>query len=282
MTSILGSEWHLSSTGINIVTENGSIKDHNKILTQALNTDIKEIGSPFLTSELANDRTSKIVLQIQKIRNVSAPKANESSQAAPRMLKLNLTDGDNYVQALEISTVNSISRENTPPGSKILLNNAKICSGYILIDSKTCTVLGGKVPHLYEKWEIAKSIQRNNRRVSGEDGPPPWVNFGCKIQTGNQEGNFKSLGKNKEDNTNSEFEQQRQGAIAEATSGAVRKVFGGRVKQNVQPITYNPRDRQDKSRPKSKFVQKEKDMEEKPLKPSDKVSLLRFLKTSCL
>ncbi|KAJ8937080.1 hypothetical protein NQ318_018015, partial [Aromia moschata] len=73
---------------------------------------------------------------------------------------------------------------------------------------------------------------------ASDDGPPPWVNFGNKIQTSSQDSDFKSLGtKNKEVNKdNSEFDLQRQGAIAEATTGAVKKIFGGRVKQNVQPV----------------------------------------------
>ena len=33
------------------------------------------------------------VLQIQKIRNIAAPKENETSQGAPRLLKLTFTDG---------------------------------------------------------------------------------------------------------------------------------------------------------------------------------------------
>ncbi|XP_018579171.1 tudor domain-containing protein 3 isoform X2 [Anoplophora glabripennis] len=284
MTSILGSDWNISSDGINVITENGSIKDYNKVLALALNIDLKEIGSPVLTKELAKQRTSKLVLQIQKIRNISAPKANEDSQAAPRMLKLVLTDGDNHVQAIEITTINSISRNNTPPGTKILINNASVVSGYILLNSNNCTVLGGKVPHLVEKWEIARSIQRNKRGNSpNEDGPPPWVNFGTKIQTGDQDGNFKSLGiKNKEAaKDNSEFELQRQGAIAEASAGAVRKVFGGRVKQNVQPIISNQnrpnKERQEKVKFKGKSLTKEKDVEDKPVRPSEKVSLFAFL-----
>lgn len=47
----------------------------------------------------------KIVVQIQKIRNVSAPKANEESRAAPRMLKLTLTDGHNCCQAVELESI---------------------------------------------------------------------------------------------------------------------------------------------------------------------------------
>nr|XP_023030498.1 tudor domain-containing protein 3 [Leptinotarsa decemlineata] len=278
MSSILGPEWHISSDGVSLVTDNGNIKDKDKIYKSALNFDLKEICSPMLTNELSKDKTSKIILQIQKIRNISAPKANEESQAAPRMLKLTLTDGDTYVQALEIGLINAISRNKTPPGTKVLISSAKITSGCLLLNPSNCTILGGRVPHLVEKWEIAKSVQRNHRSNSGDDGPPPWVNFGTKIQNNNQESNFKSLGKNKDSvKENSEFELQRQGAIAEATSGATKKVFSGRVKQNIQPAksTDNFKDKRE-HRSKAKFTQKE-EISEKPQRPSEKVSLFSFL-----
>lgn len=71
------------------------------------------------------------------------------------------------------------------------------------------------------------------------EGAPPWVPFGCKIVSGNQDKSFKSLEKSKDTNAESEFDQQRKDAIAEASTGAVKKTFGGRVKQNVQPTTQN-------------------------------------------
>lgn len=129
-----------------------------------LQYDLKEICSPVLANELSKEIVSKTVLQIQKIRNISAPKANEDSQAAPRMLKLSLTDGDTFIQAVELSPINSISRNLIPPGSKVLINKAKIVSGYLLLTGSNCTLLGGRVPHLVEKWELAKSINRHHGR----------------------------------------------------------------------------------------------------------------------
>lgn len=45
------------------------------------------------------------MLQIQKLRNVAAPKSNEESRAAPRLLKLFLTDGKNNFQAVEVEHI---------------------------------------------------------------------------------------------------------------------------------------------------------------------------------
>lgn len=132
--------------------------------------DLKEIGASVLSSQLESNKIGKLVLQIQKLRNVSAPKSNEESQAAPRMLKLILTDGHTHSQAVEISQVNNLHHTRTPPGTKLLINGAKISNGFILIDSKCCTVLGGKVSALHERWELAKSISKNStqRAVNGK------------------------------------------------------------------------------------------------------------------
>ncbi|CAH1105548.1 unnamed protein product [Psylliodes chrysocephalus] len=283
MTSILGNEWHISSTGNEILTESGSIKDKQQIYNVALNTDLKEICKPVL-HEFTNE-TPKIILQIHKIRNISAPKANEESQVAPRLLKFTLTDGETYIQAFELVQLGGVSLKNTFPGTKLLLENARISSGYLLLTPQNCKVLGGKVVHLYEKWEITKSVQKNRKNiVDDEDGPPPWVNFGTKIKIGHQENNFKSLvDKTKESKESSEFDQQRQDAIAEAASGAIRKVFSGRVRQNVQVQSTNKkipertRERKDGGKFRGKTLVREKDNDERIEKPSEKLSLFAFL-----
>lgn len=114
--------------------------------------------------------------------------------------------------------------------------------------------------------------------AASSDGPPAWVNFGCKIQSEIQDKPFKSLdNKSAECKENTKFDLQRQDAIAEATSGAVKKVFGGGAKP-VQPAPP-PRSRPDFSGKdkKSKTKLGAKDVDEKPLKPSERVSLFDFL-----
>lgn len=64
---------------------------------------MKEVGSGN-----GDINEGNIVLQIQKIRNISAPKGNEESKAAPRMLKLSLTDGKNNYQAVEIEHISAL------------------------------------------------------------------------------------------------------------------------------------------------------------------------------
>lgn len=52
-----------------------------------------------------------------KIRNISAPKANENSKTAPKLLKIQLTDGVNSLSAIEMEPTDlSI---DTKPGIKV-------------------------------------------------------------------------------------------------------------------------------------------------------------------
>lgn len=105
-----------------------------------------------------------IIVQIQKIRNVSAPKANEESTSAPRMLKLTLHDSKSVCTALEISPIPSLSI-NTPPGTKLLLKNEGLeaCHGVLWLTPAVISVLGGKVSHMIEKWELNRSLAKHTR-----------------------------------------------------------------------------------------------------------------------
>ncbi|XP_075972155.1 tudor domain-containing protein 3-like [Anticarsia gemmatalis] len=237
--------WHLSQEGIDIVSENGQIQDINILAKKALDYDLRDIGDASLPEEFTKDPTkleSPVVVQIQKIRNVSAPKANEESTSAPRMLKLTLHDGKTTYTGLETSPISFLSI-NTPPGTKLLLNNEglEVCHGVIWLIPSIITVLGGKVSHMIEKWELNRSLAKHTRGGIGADGgPPPWIPFGQRLEAVIPEKQFKSL-QEATNKDNAEFEAQRKGAIAEAQRlSGVKKVFGGGTKPlldaNVQKI----------------------------------------------
>lgn len=236
--------WHLSEEGIEIISEKGQIQDVDVLAKRALDYDIRDIGETAFPDEFTKDpsRLEKpIVVQIQKIRNVSAPKANEESTFAQRMLKLTLHDGKSSVIGLEINFISSLSI-NIPPGTKILLKDEGLeaCHGVLRLTPNVVTVLGGKVVLMIEKWELNRSLAKHTRgAISGEGGPPPWIPFGQRLEAQENDKQFKSIQENKQDNA--EFEAQRKGAIAEAQRlSGVKKVFGGGSKPlldaNVQKI----------------------------------------------
>ncbi|XP_025333891.1 tudor domain-containing protein 3 isoform X2 [Canis lupus baileyi] len=210
--------WYLSDEGIEACTSSPDKVNINDIILIALNLE------------------GPCVLQIQKIRNVAAPKDNEESQAAPRMLRLQMTDGHISCTAVEFSYMSKISL-NTPPGTKVKLSGiVDIKNGFLLLNDSNTTVLGGEVEHLIEKWELQRSLSKHNRsNIGTEGGPPPFVPFGQKcishVQVDSRElDRRKTLQVTmpaKQTNDNDEFEKQRTAAIAEVAKSKETKTFGG-------------------------------------------------------
>ncbi|KAG7251827.1 hypothetical protein CRUP_035034, partial [Coryphaenoides rupestris] len=145
-------------------------------------SDLRPIGRKVLPPEINSGRVDKVegpcVLQVQKIRNISAPKEQEQSQAAPRMLRVHVTDGHTSCPALEYSQLSKIrimmvsagpyssTVWNTPPGTKVkLLGTVPVKNGFLLLeDSKIC-VLGGEVQFMVEKWELQRSLAKHSRNI---------------------------------------------------------------------------------------------------------------------
>ncbi|XP_050583231.1 tudor domain-containing protein 3 isoform X1 [Bombus affinis] len=223
--------WYITDHGYNAASDSESVTDIQRIIKRLLDLDLREIGSGQGDIVQGN-----IVLQIQKVRNVAAPKSNEESRAAPRLLKFFLTDGKNNFQAIEVEHISFLSL-NTPPGTKILIGcgNVAMSHGIILLrPSNIAQVLGGKVTNLVEKWELNKKLALHTRmRSTEEGGPPPWIPFGKKIiKVSEHDKNFKALAeKEKSSKENTEFEAQRKDAIAEAAKQGSKKIFGGGNKQ---------------------------------------------------
>ncbi|XP_060585964.1 tudor domain-containing protein 3-like [Ruditapes philippinarum] len=238
--------WFLSEEGIEQCSSGGK-SDVESIIRTALNTDLREIAKGWLPEDLNRGRADYVqgpgVLQLQKIRNVSAPKDNEESQYAPRLMKLVLTDGHITCSAVETEVLKEIGSK-TAPGSKILLKKMTVGveHGFLLLNNKNMKHLGGRVEKMAEGWELKKKLAKQQRgSYTTEGGPPPFVPFGQRIgndayKTTTRRDNFKSLDANKaekkaEDN---EFEQQRKATIAEAMQAkedVQSKKFGGGQKQ---------------------------------------------------
>ncbi|CRK89808.1 CLUMA_CG003402, isoform A [Clunio marinus] len=246
MENLKNQGWVLSESGLKSIETSGSSKNLIKIL---LDRDLRDIGAGI--SDLQKGKFESIdhdlaVLQIMKVRNISAPKANEGSKTAPKLLKLQLTDGINSYSAIEMeSTALSIE---TKPGTKIALKvkQMEMSNGQLLLTPKNIEILGGNVESLVSKWELSRSLagMKGSRSVAA-GGPPPFIPFGQKIQqqTLTTDRGFKSLQQNKQkenENDDSEFKAQRQDAIAEASKSGTKKTFGGGSKvlvdSNVQKI----------------------------------------------
>ncbi|XP_034103162.1 tudor domain-containing protein 3 [Drosophila albomicans] len=230
--------WYLTDDGIKTLsTAIGGDLEARKIIDEALNRDLRDIGGGALATNREESSATlggRIVLQVQKVRNIAAPKSNEESKAAPRLLQLELSDGQQTLQALELEPVPALSL-NVAPGTKIFFKAEKLqlMHGFLLLRQNELQLLGGRVEALYEKWDFARTMlkyARSGRPLTGATAPPPWVAFGKSINA-NDDRNFKSLvpagDKDKPAKENDEFNATRNEAIAAASKVAVKKVFGG-------------------------------------------------------
>lgn len=233
--------WYLTDEGIAELKGSAEKITHSDIIRIALDSDLRPIGRKFLPSDINSGRTEKLegpcVLQVQKVRNISAPKDHEESQGAPRMLRLQMTDGHTTCVGLEFKHLSKISL-NTPPGTKIkLLGTVQVKNGLLLLDDSKISVLGGEVEHMVEKWELQRSLAKHSRsNIGAEGGPPPFVPFGQKCAR-KDEVDSRELDQRKTLQThtvaktideNDEFEKQRTAAIAEvAKTKEGPRTFGG-------------------------------------------------------
>ncbi|XP_039964625.1 tudor domain-containing protein 3 [Bactrocera tryoni] len=252
---LLEQGWYITDEGIKKViaaASNGDgteVNDVRKVISVIMNMDLREIGGGALPIKKDNSIPGRIVLQLQKTRNISAPKSNEESKTSPRFLQLELTDGQTTIHALELENISTLNM-NLPPGTKIYFRSERLnlMQNFLILRSSELQVLGGRVEALVEKWELARTMlkyAKSGRRMSGANGPPPWIPFGKKLENSlSNERNFKSLqaagSDGKETKENEEFNAMRNEAIAEASKTGSKKIFGGGGQQmldhNVKKI----------------------------------------------
>lgn len=93
--------------------------------------------------------------------------------------------GDAHGVVLGVSCLQGISLE-TPPGTKLLLKDPAIPvrSGFIVLP-EDLTVLGGRVPELYDRWKVQKELGGRNRQVVSGDGPPLFAHYTAQSLEGN-------------------------------------------------------------------------------------------------
>lgn len=244
--------WYLSEDGLQELDPNSFKNGEQNInvdhlVNLAANADFREISKnggalPADGTKGVDSLPGKIVLQIAKVSNLSAPKANQESKTAPRLLQIEFTDGKSSMQALELEPVPNITLD-TPPGTKVYFKSEKVplFQGFMILKPKDIQVIGGKVPHLIEKWELNRKLNKYSKDIRflrSSGGPPRWVAFGQCIENTLNGVKDSTKPEVKQENGNAEpksndFLAQRSEAIAEAAKSGNKKTFGG--SNNVLP-----------------------------------------------
>ncbi|EPS26931.1 hypothetical protein POX_g08771 [Penicillium oxalicum] len=81
-----------------------------------------------------------------------------SSGYGPHRLILQDVNGTK-VAAIEVQRIEGISLEKLPIGAKLLLCNVDVARGMILLDPRSCTILGGKIDSLDKPWREGRKAR---------------------------------------------------------------------------------------------------------------------------
>ena len=116
-----------------------------------------------------------MVLQVMDARDISSPK-RASGSSGRRMLRLDLTDGDATVVAVEYRELTSVEDASAlAPGTKVAVPpgvRIRCQSGILLAHGDALRVLGGKVAALAEEWEGVRAVaETGDAEQTGTDAP---------------------------------------------------------------------------------------------------------------
>ncbi|CAD5222721.1 unnamed protein product [Bursaphelenchus okinawaensis] len=173
--------WNIDESALTKVAadseaEDVIVKGGNALYTFLLDTDLRQISSP----GIANASTAKkelqgpIVLQLVSWRNVSYPEASKHD-GNNGLCVIRLTDGHQAVKALLFEPISKLDG-STPRGTKVMIDGkVKMEAGFLMLNKKNITVLGGTVEELVEKWKVEKFGGRTGK---GATNAPKWVPFG--------------------------------------------------------------------------------------------------------
>ena len=161
--------WSLRDAAIVAASERAR-GDPNAARAAVLDADLRAVGKPSLprwayggAREAGAGVTGPKVLQVVDARDISTPKRAPGSSGR-RMLRLDLTDGDAAVVAVEYGELTSIKDASSlAPGTKVAIApgvRIPCQSGILLVQGDAMRVLGGRVAALAEEWE--------GRRASSE------------------------------------------------------------------------------------------------------------------
>ena len=149
-----------------------------------LDADLRAVGKPSLprwayggAREASAGVTGPMVLQVMDARDISSPK-RASGSSGRRMLRLDLTDGDATVVAVEYRELTSVEDASAlAPGTKVAVPpgvRIRCQSGILLAHGDVLRVLGGKVAALAEEWEGGRAVAvfaGTDAETGGTDAP---------------------------------------------------------------------------------------------------------------
>ena len=185
----------------------GKRADASSARKALLDVDLSRVGIGCLPSWAREDDgtsggelTGPMVLQLVRATDISRPQRRPAASAAsaaaradasggpPRMLRLELTDGDAVVVGVEHAPLLSLpSDASLAPGAKLALApDARVerRRGLLLFRGDQLRPIGGRVPELAEAWEQRRAFETSGAGSEAEamklSGAPEFRSFDAK------------------------------------------------------------------------------------------------------
>ena len=171
--------------------------DVKVLFNELLNMDQSDWGAGSVPKDLGSQPNmilkGEYLMQVTKVRDITMPKIQSAGDVeeddgfgatkvnrSGRLLKMQVTDGITSVTVVELSTTPNV-RSIPIPGTKVLLSNISVRSGFCVMKSDTFKIIGGRVPHLEQEYQL-EGFNRAKKRRHEDGGPPPFVPFGRNAQ----------------------------------------------------------------------------------------------------
>lgn len=137
--------------------------------------------------DVAGKVTGAFILQVVSVLDVTKPSSKQMSGdgGQGRVLMLRVTDGSKKYSAIELARIPKLSLD-TPPGTKILLNNVRYVKHKLLLEPSTVLGVDGEVKILAnnfqssrlleQQYKLGKDLQAKPRKGANQ-GPPAFDAF---------------------------------------------------------------------------------------------------------
>eukprot|EP00775_Hariotina_reticulata_P013629 gene13629-13755_t len=155
----------ISDTLQRLTSEGWNLKP--ELRSSLLDADLRKLSSGGLPDDVNRINSGNVkgplVLQVMSVADISRP--SYATNASSRQLLLKLSDGRVTCKALEHKTCSQLT-DTLLPGSKVVLSQASVKCGVLLLEPKAITILGGREDSLAEAWETQKRYGGTNRQAA--------------------------------------------------------------------------------------------------------------------
>eukprot|EP00884_Botryococcus_braunii_P012820 jgi/Botrbrau1/21539/Bobra.174_2s0042.1 len=145
------------------------------LVAHFLQCDLNSAGAGCLPADIQNWHgrilQGAYVLQVDELTNMAvAAKQRYEQDGKSRCLKLLMTDGQQQICGIEFSRLGML-KTDMPVGFKVVITNALVRRGFMLLKPDNVKLLGGQVDRLEEARQ--RALQRWAQRPAGqrEGGP---------------------------------------------------------------------------------------------------------------